>query len=99
MGKSIVPVNRPTKLPAPTLSDLYEWLPELFILGLFLFGSMVTSGAVSLICLLLAAAPAVWIVACRARTARRNAAVLAEYDTDLIAADARALAPERGRDQ
>lgn len=96
MNKSIVPVNRPaTTLPKPTLSDLYEWLPELFILGVFLFGSMVTSGTVSLICLLLAAAPAAWIIVSRARLARHNAKVLAEYDDALAEADARALARDR----
>lgn len=89
MSKSIV------SLPKPTMSDLYEWIPELFIMGVFLVGSMIASGWVSLICLAVATVPAAWIIACRARNARRNARVLAEYDAELVAADARALAETR----
>ncbi len=92
MSKSIVHIARPTSLPKPTLSDLYQWMPELFIMGVFLFGSMIASGWVSLLCLLLAAAPAAWIIACRARITRANARVLAEYDAELAAADTHALA-------
>lgn len=94
MRNQIVPVTR--KYTPPTefqrrLSEVFEWLPELLIMGFFLLAAMIASGIASLICLVLAAGPAVWIIGSRARTARENAKVLAEYDTKLDAADARAL--------
>ncbi|HEX4811703.1 MAG TPA: hypothetical protein VFV66_02985 [Nonomuraea sp.] len=94
MSKSIVPAAKytPASPAQQRLSDLFIWMPELVIMGIFLFGAMVTSGLISLICLLLAALPAGWIIACRARIARRNAKVLADYDADLIEADTQALA-------
>ncbi len=100
MSKSIVPARKytPASPAQQRLSDLYIWMPELFIMGIFLFGAMVTAGLVSLICLLLAAVPAGWIIASRARIARRNAQVLADYDAELIEADTQALADTHRRD-
>lgn len=76
-----------TKTPAPTIHDLYIWLPELVLMGVFLLGGAVFNPWLAVVSVLIAA----WIVVSRAVVNRRNAAVLREYDQALIENDTRLL--------
>lgn len=56
----------------PAVNELFIWLPEWLVTGLFFFGALVASGWLSLLCLLISVATAVWVVANRAVVRRRS---------------------------
>lgn len=87
------------KTAHPAVSELFMWLPEWIVVGLFLFGALVAGGLLSLGCLLISLGTVVWIVGNRAVLRRRNQQVLRAYDQnhELVAADAQLL--ENGRDR
>jgi hypothetical protein len=87
------------KTAHPAVSELFMWLPEWIVVGLFLFVALVAGGLLSLGCLLISLGTVVWIVGNRAVVRRRNQLVLRAYEQnhELVAADAQLL--ENGRDR